>query len=388
MGKRKTRRKSSSSDSDTDSVRHHKYFKNGGGESSISDIISEAHNVIYESDTCSNDNINNSDMSIPNPADNKTSKKDTMATGASNTTTDSEKLDKLLDIVSDLKLSQSSMKVMFERRLDELKRDLMGNIDNKIDSLKNKLVTDIGKESRRVDEILNTVQQLTTRVGQVEQTATAVGTTTIHSNVCKAHEELKATVIDMQCRSMKNNLIFRGIHEISDENTEYRLRNFINDMMEIPKYLEFGNVHRFGKRQGRKPRPIVARFLYHDELVMVKNAGSTLRNTNFSVNEQFPPEIEQKRQKLYPVASHYRRSGHSTKLVRDKLFIDGQLYTSENDTNNGNHDMTRGNDQRTYSDVARSNTHVNNERTANPDMEQSPPRDNNGSGTNQHVRPG
>jgi hypothetical protein len=32
-------------------------------------------------------------------------------------------------------------------------------------------------------------------------------------------ESLKSTVLDLQCRSMKNNLIFTGLHEVSNEYT-------------------------------------------------------------------------------------------------------------------------------------------------------------------------
>ena len=64
---------------------------------------------------------------------------------------------------------------------------------------------------------------------------------------------------------MKNNLTFTGLFESSREYTEGILREFIKNELGIEKYIEFGNVHRFGRREtpDRKPRPIVARFIYN-----------------------------------------------------------------------------------------------------------------------------
>jgi hypothetical protein len=49
------------------------------------------------------------------------------------------------------------------------------------------------------------------------------------------------------------------------------LRRFIHSELNIENVVEFGNIHRFGKRhEDGRPRPIVARFIYHNDLVMVR----------------------------------------------------------------------------------------------------------------------
>ncbi|XP_063418148.1 uncharacterized protein LOC134700894 [Mytilus trossulus] len=93
------------------------------------------------------------------------------------------------------------------------------------------------------------------------------------------NEKLKGKLLDMQCRSMKYNLIFTGLQEQRDENCEMKIRQFIHNEMKIQKPLEFGNIHRFGKSEPGKPRPIIARFLYYSDLDMVKKAGRNLRET-------------------------------------------------------------------------------------------------------------
>jgi hypothetical protein len=44
---------------------------------------------------------------------------------------------------------------------------------------------------------------------------------------CQGHmKTLQNSILDLQCRSMKNNLIFTGLYEVRDENTEELLCRF------------------------------------------------------------------------------------------------------------------------------------------------------------------
>lgn len=88
----------------------------------------------------------------------------------------------------------------------------------------------------------------------------------------------------------------------------------------------FDNVHRFGRFYRGKDRLIVARFLYHGDLVHVLKNAHKLQGKPYGIHEQFPKEIEDRRRLLYPIQKRCRKAGQKTKLVRDKLFIDGKLY--------------------------------------------------------------
>jgi hypothetical protein len=46
--------------------------------------------------------------------------------------------------------------------------------------------------------------------------------------------------------------------------------------MKIPERIEFGNIHRFGKMNSERPRPIIARFLYYSDLDKVKKVFITV----------------------------------------------------------------------------------------------------------------
>ena len=99
-------------------------------------------------------------------------------------------------------------------------------------------------------------------------------------------DEMKSTLLDLRCRSMKNNLVFTGLREAAGEETEAKLRDFLRYELNIDYYIEFDNVHRFGSRQNNnngteiKPRPIVARFLYYNDLTYVLECAKRLRGSH------------------------------------------------------------------------------------------------------------
>ncbi|CAC5421652.1 unnamed protein product [Mytilus coruscus] len=98
----------------------------------------------------------------------------------------------------------------------------------------------------------------------------------------------------------------------------------------IPQHnIQFGNVHRFGKNSRNGPKRIVARFIYRDDLQHVLEKAYRLKGTQYGIKEQFPQEIENRRRKLYPVMKEAKRGGNRVALVRDKLFINNELYISE-----------------------------------------------------------
>ena len=104
----------------------------------------------------------------------------------------------------------------------------------------------------------------------------------------KELDDLRNDITDLRCSSMKNNLIFTGLGYNHNENCENKLRDLLYHELNIDKHIELGFK---GKLQNRA-RPIVARFLYHQDLVLVLKRGYMLRGKYFGIKEQFPEEIE------------------------------------------------------------------------------------------------
>jgi len=147
-------------------------------------------------------------------------------------------------------------------------------------------------------------------------------------------ESLKSTVLDLQCRSRKNNLIFTGLHEVNNEHTEDLLRDFLYSELGIDYKIEFGNAHRFGRNSWGR-RPIVARFLYFADLQYILYNAYKLRNRPFGIKQPFPWEIENRRKQLYSIQRGAKRRGNRVTLVRDRLYINNELFIvpEENDIN-------------------------------------------------------
>jgi hypothetical protein len=95
---------------------------------------------------------------------------------------------------------------------------------------------------------------------------------------------------------------------LPETTTVYGFQSLPGIELNIDYYIEFGNVHRFGSRQNNnngteiKPRPIVARFLYYNDLAYVLECAKRLRGKPYGINQQFPAEIENRRRSLYPVS--------------------------------------------------------------------------------------
>ena len=107
------------------------------------------------------------------------------------------------------------------------------------------------------------------------------------------------------------------------------LCNFLNTELQLNYRISFGNLHRFGKPGLNGVRPIVARFVYRAELEHVLQNAYKLKGKPYGISEQFPKEIEDKRKMLYPIMKQAKKDGKRVKLVRDKLFIDGQSYNPQ-----------------------------------------------------------
>ena len=139
-------------------------------------------------------------------------------------------------------------------------------------------------------------------------------------------ENLHHYVTEIKCHSMKNNLIFSGLPYENNEDCEQTVKTFLYNEMGIRQNIEIENVHRFGNPGLTGVKPIVAHFIYRKELEIILNHGYRLKGKFYSVNEQFPKEIEKRRKQLYPVIKQAKQEKKRVKLVRDKLFINGRLY--------------------------------------------------------------
>lgn len=204
--------------------------------------------------------------------------------------------------------------------------------------------SEIKKLRKRFDDVdkqLMIVQDLVVKLNELEQRVQRnegrlskceidlIEQKSITESLNEELERMSKDNTNTKCQLFRNNLLFFNVQEQPRENVYNVLRDFIRDELafgENAKYLLFEDVHRMGKRKSGKSRPIVAQFHYHAERERVKQSCSNLKGTNYSVSEHYPREIEDVRKSLYPIRSGFRRAGYKTSMIRDKLFVNNELY--------------------------------------------------------------
>lgn len=147
--------------------------------------------------------------------------------------------------------------------------------------------------------------------------------------------KLDTKLIDLEARSMRDNLMFYGIPEGGpNENCEELVKGVCADVlrMENPRNMLFDRAHRVGQRSART-RPIVVKFHYYSEREKVRQVSfdraDQLKAANLGIGAQLPKEIRDARKPLYPVMKKAKQDGKNVKFVGKKLFIGGEEYVSE-----------------------------------------------------------
>ncbi|CAB3992748.1 unc-13-like C [Paramuricea clavata] len=139
-------------------------------------------------------------------------------------------------------------------------------------------------------------------------------------------------IVDIKARSMRNNLLIFNIPESENEYPEKcveKVYEILQNKLEIDdasSKMPIERAHRIGRNRRGNPRPIVVKFLRYPDKELVKRSASKLKGTSIGIGEQFPKDIADIRKSLYPVLKKAKEEGNKVKLVKDKLYINGQLY--------------------------------------------------------------
>ena len=188
----------------------------------------------------------------------------------------------------------------------------MLSADEKLSALFNKL----SQVERKVD----CVAPLTKRVVNVE-------------NVISSHEQrlqlLEYKSIDIESRSRRRNLIFRGMSEKPEEAKEGSIpiiRHFIYVHLGIQEDMYIERAHRLGRYKQGACRPIVVAFRDYQDTDTIMSNCRKLKGTFFSVNRDYPAEIVEARKALYPMYKEFRDQNRYNKVsiqYPGKLIVNG-----------------------------------------------------------------
>ena len=122
--------------------------------------------------------------------------------------------------------------------------------------------------------------------------------------------QMEDKLTDLECRSMRDNLIFYGIPETAAEDCENKVKELCKEKLGIlnADTFVFDRVHRLGSEQNtRKPRPVVVKFHLYKEREIVRNksfereTSDRLRRENLGVGVQWPKQVREARRELRPI---------------------------------------------------------------------------------------
>ncbi|KAK3094851.1 hypothetical protein FSP39_007029 [Pinctada imbricata] len=230
------------------------------------------------------------------------------------------------------------------RRLDQMntRLKLLDSINDKVDSIDRKVVNldlNVKKLEERIEVVENSRQFDSESMNslQKEQKEIKVRNTeevTELRNAVKAlqadHTKSTEDIIDIQCRSMRDNLMFYNIPEGEEENCTEKIGHFMEENMKIEgakSSIKIERAHRVGRRRRGSHRQIVAKFHSYVDREKVRSASKNLEGSNFGVGQQFPKEVQERRRILIDVMKRERARGNRCSLSVDKLFVNNSLYT-------------------------------------------------------------
>lgn len=148
------------------------------------------------------------------------------------------------------------------------------------------------------------------------------------------NQEKRIENLEKQIR--KRNVVFFGIEE--KESNYFQLKdnilNIINQDIQVPcSGPEIQEIYRIGKK-GTKCRPIVIKLATFDKKLNILKKCKYLK-TSFTVTEDYPKSVQEKRKELHEIVRKERKEGKSVVLKYDKLiYYNNKDFTAKGPSEN------------------------------------------------------
>ena len=222
-----------------------------------------------------------------------------------------------------------SLHTKFDQQMEEISsmKSQITCMNSDIDSLKSKS----SSIDSRVGQLEGMVHDLAIENKLLRNRVQCLAGRTIR-NELKISQEHEA-VLDLQCRSMRDNVVFPDIPGDYANETIFEVNEKVFDFLENKagikesrKTIRIERAHRMGiyVSGSNKCRPVVVKFLTSndkDNVMKIKR-----NNRDIRIFDQFPEEIRERRRVLGPILKNARDKKQVAKLSVDKLYINGQRY--------------------------------------------------------------
>lgn len=183
------------------------------------------------------------------------------------------------------------------------------------------------KESRlpKIDKKLDSLARLEEKVDSCQEQI---------ANMKMVIQSKQEKIDDLENCSRRANLIIYGFPEVEGE-TALTLERAVNksiieDTLELkPAAIE--RIHRIGRAQPNKTRPVILKLQDSREKFSILKRGHKLRGTSLSIGEDFSKRVREIRRKLWNSAKANRENNEKVSLVFDKLYINNHAYVWSNE---------------------------------------------------------
>ena len=189
-------------------------------------------------------------------------------------------------------------------------------------------------------EILTELSQ--TRVQKVEHRVEKLETSSRAYDARLQLMENKS--IDMEARSRRNNLIFRGHPEnLMGDDCVMIIRDHLTKRLGMNPHICIQRAHRLGsinpQRRSRgsgvstQLRPIIVNFRDYEDVELILDNAKKLKNTPYGINRDYSKEIVSARSKLWPMFKKAREEnakgsvyiGYPAKLIVNRKVVADQF---------------------------------------------------------------
>ena len=235
---------------------------------------------------------------------------------------------KIKDLVRDVKDCLESVEVKFgilEKRLDKQEKT-SEKLDKRIDNVYTRLdaqskeVHNLREDLRKTkDRVIDTESVVEKSTDSIKQSQTSL-------------KKINEKTIDLSARGRRLNIIFHGIKESSDENSDtckQKVKDFIKEKCNISENVHVEVAHRLGARKqdgsaATKPRPMIAKFSDRGVRDSVMRTKKDLPE-GFGMTQDFPYEIRMGRRQLIPkMLQAIEQKKEAWIAYPCRLFIDGR----------------------------------------------------------------
>ena len=206
---------------------------------------------------------------------------------------------------------------------------------SKIEKQVSEIHTGMSTVNDGIEELTKSLQTVTLKNESLEVKLTEVECENI--KLRSELSDMKTRMLYLESQSRRDNLVFDGLEEDENETwekTEEKIRKLFATNFEIENanVLMLERVHRIGKKTAVKPRQIIVKFSHYKDRQRIWLTKNKLKDSSVKMFEDYPAEIRQNRQTLWPYfqAARNMSAFKSVSLNQDKLFLNNKMYTVKN----------------------------------------------------------